>query len=447
MSTIKNKVLKFGGTSMSDANSIRKVAEIIKADNSNKIIVVSAPGKRNKTDIKVTDLLYSCFKEVEDSGNCKDSFSLIRKRFLDIVSDLKMDFDITPYLDSMEKEMSSKKSTISFCASRGEYLSALILAKYLSYKFIDAKELIHFDRSGGFDAKKTNKTIKNKLKGKTNIVVPGFYGSNSKGKVVTFSRGGSDITGAVLAKGIDADIYENWTDVDGFMMADPRIVENPLPIKILSYRELRELAYMGANVLHPASVFPVREQSIPINIRNTFNPQYPGTFIVDNYEVEDEEVITGIAGKKGFWIIYIEKSMMNNELGFARKVLSALEYYQIPFEHMPTGIDTLCVSIAEKEIQGKEKDVVKLIKKTVEPDKIEIIKDIAFIATVGKGMSRRVGTAATLFTALKNNNVNVRLIDQGSSELNIIVGVDIKDYDTAIKAIYDAFVINHNKKA
>ncbi len=434
------KVVKFGGTSMADAKSIRQVAEIIKQDKERRYVVVSAPGKRFSQDHKVTDMLYACYHDMQINGECKATFDKIRERFKGIVKDLGRGLDIDSYLDKVEKEM-LKYNSAEFCASRGEYLSAVITAEVLGYEFIDAKDVMIFDANGDFDSESTNEKVKSVLENVERAVVPGFYGGDSEGIVHTFSRGGSDVSGAVIARAVGASLYENWTDVNGFMSADPRIVDNPKPIETLSYKELRELAYMGANVLHPESIFPVRVSKIPINIRNTFCPTADGTMIVAELDEKElsKRVITGIAGKKGYSIIYIEKSMMNSELGFVRKVLAVLEYYNISIEHLPTGIDTMSIVIPDNELAGKEDVVIERIKKVVDPDHIEIKSGISLIATVGHGMSYKPGSASTLVGALAKEKINIRMIDQGSSEMNIIVGIATSDYERAIKAIYAAF--------
>ena len=434
------KVVKFGGTSMADAKSIRQVAEIIKQDKERRYVVVSAPGKRFSQDHKVTDMLYACYHDMQINGECKATFDKIRERFKGIVKDLGLGLDIDSYLDKVEEEM-LKYNSAEFCASRGEYLSAVITAEVLGYEFIDAKDVMIFDANGDFDSESTNEKVKSVLENVERAVVLGFYGGDSEGIVHTFSRGGSDVSGAVIARAVGASLYENWTDVNGFMSADPRIVDNPKPIETLSYKELRELAYMGANVLHPESIFPVRVSKIPINIRNTFCPTADGTMIVAELDEKElsKRVITGIAGKKGYSIIYIEKSMMNSELGFVRKVLAVLEYYNISIEHLPTGIDTMSIVIPDNELAGKEDVVIERIKKVVDPDHIEIKSGISLIATVGHGMSYKPGSASTLVGALAKEKINIRMIDQGSSEMNIIVGIATSDYERAIKAIYAAF--------
>jgi len=433
-------VVKFGGTSMADAKAITQVADIINQDKRRRYVVVSAPGKRFSQDHKVTDMLYACYHDLQINGECADTFNKIRERFKGIVQDLGISLDIDAYLDEVERDM-HKYNSAEFCASRGEYLSAVIVAKKLGFDFIDAKDLMIFTDNGEFEAELTNERVKQVLSKVDKAVIPGFYGADASGIVHTFSRGGSDVSGAVVARAVGASLYENWTDVNGFMSADPRIVANPKPIEKLSYKELRELAYMGANVLHPESIFPVRASGIPINIRNTFCPQADGTMIVP--ELDDSElskrVITGIAGKKGYSIVYIEKSMMNSELGFVRKVLAVLEYYNISFEHLPTGIDTMSIIIPDSELAAKEDVVVERIKSVVRPDHIEIKSGISLVATVGHGMSYKPGTASALCGALAKENINIRMIDQGSSEMNIIVGIATSDYERAINAIYHAF--------
>lgn len=437
---MKSKVVKFGGTSMATAENINKCIDIINAEPSRRFIVVSAPGKRVSSDRKITDMLYACYHEVEINGECKDTFSKIRERYIEIARDLKLNIDIEAKLDEVENGIMKYRSA-EYAASRGEYLGGIVMAAALGAEFIDAKDVIYFNHDGEFDGNVTNELLSARLLSTNNkVVIPGFYGADEQHNIRTFSRGGSDITGALVARAVKAELYENWTDVNGFMMTDPRIVEKPLSIAELSYRELRELAYMGANVLHPESIFPVRYDKIPINIKNTFEPSNPGTLIVAD-RCKDDRTITGIAGKKGYSIVFIEKSMMNSELGFARRVLSVFEYYGITFEHMPSGIDTLSVVIADSELAGKEEVVIDRLIKTVNPDHVEIMSGFSLIATVGHGMSFKPGTAARLCAALAKANVNIRMIDQGSSELNIIVCVDTDDYERAVRAIYNEFIV------
>ena len=436
------KVCKFGGTSMASAQSINQVMNIIKADESRKFIVVSAPGKRFKDDIKVTDLLYKCYDEVVMTGSCKNNFAKIRERFTEIVNDLKADIDIKTVLDETERGIEEEKSP-DFAASRGEYLSARIFAEVLGVPFLDASEIIRFDSQGNFNAAYSDDKMKTKLLPLGSAVIPGFYGKNSYGKIVTFSRGGSDVTGSIVASGVEADLYENWTDVSGFCACDPRIVPNSKIIKYLSYKELRELSYMGASVLHSESIFPVMKKRISINIKNTFKPEDVGTMIVpsEKYANLDGEIITGIAGKKDFSVLFIEKSHMNAEVGFIRRVLSIVENHNICVEHCPSGIDTLSIVVESAHLKdGVLNDIVNEIREAVSPDYVHVIENVSLVATVGHGMARKSGVAARLFSALAKENVNIQMIDQGSSELNIIVGVANSDYEKTIRAIYNEFL-------
>ncbi len=437
------KVCKFGGTSMADANAIRQVKSIIEADADRKFVVVSAPGKRFKDDIKITDMLYKCYNEVVETGSCKNSFAVIRERFKDIVSDLELDLDISSVLDKTENEINEYKSA-DFAASRGEYLSAIVVAAFLGFKFVDAAELVRFDSHGRLNQDYTDDKVSTKIGNLEKIVVPGFYGKDFQGNIKTFSRGGSDITGSIIARGVKADLYENWTDVSGFLVSDPRIVPEAKPIKQLTYKELRELSYMGAQVLHAEAIFPVMKRKIPINIKNTFKPEDKGTMIVPNemyVQGEGDDIITGIAGKKNFTVLLIEKSMMNAEVGFIRKVLSVVEHYGLCVEHLPSGIDTLSIIMDSDQLKdGVLTDLVNEIRENVNPDYVHVIENISLIATVGHGMARRLGTAATLFKALADAGINIKMIDQGSSELNIIIGVNNSDYEKCIRAIYHAFI-------
>ena len=435
------KVCKFGGTSMADAKALAQVKSIILSDPDRKYIVVSAPGKRHKQDIKITDTLYACYDELVATGAVTNKFSLIRERFVDLVNDLQLDLDIQKVLDETEKAIIENASP-DFTASRGEYLSAIVMAKYLGVEFIDAEDMVRFDSRGNLNQDYTDDKVRIRLEGVERAVIPGFYGKDYEGKIKTFSRGGSDITGSIIARGVKANLYENWTDVSGFLVCDPRIVDNPKTIKQITYKELRELAYMGASVLHPEAIFPVMKGKIMINIKNTFKPEDAGTMIVPNekYQAGGEDVITGIAGKKDFTVIFIEKSMMNAEVGFIRKVLSVLEHYGLCIEHLPSGVDTLSVVVASEQLKdGVLNDIVNEIRENVSPDYVHVIENISLIATVGHGMNRRVGTAAAIFNALAEANINIRMIDQGSSELNIIIGVANTDYEKTINTIYKAF--------
>ena len=436
------KVAKFGGSSLASAEQFKKVKEILLLDADRRIVVPSAPGKRSSTDIKVTDLFYECNRLAAGGKDIHDTFSKIVDRFHGIASELGLTVDLDKHLAEVEKNIQLGAGA-DYAASRGEYLNGILLADYMGWDFVDPKDGIFFDEEGRLDTVKTQERLGAILSEHTHAVVPGFYGCDCYGNVKTFSRGGSDITGAIVARAANADLYENWTDVSGCLMADPRIVRNPEPIRYVTYRELRELSYMGASVLHEDAIFPVRVAGIPTNIRNTNDPTAPGTVI--GYEAEDYEskyMITGIAGHKDFAIINVEKAMMNAELGFGRRVLQAIEEEGIYFEHMPSGIDTMCVVVAEESLKGKKERLVQRIHELCNPDSVEIHSGLALIATVGRGMVRARGTSAKLFNALMKAGVNVRMIDQGSSELNIIVGVDNLDYEVAVRAIYRAFVTN-----
>ena len=428
---------------MADGNVMSRVRNIIESDKDRKYVVVSAPGKRYSGDVKITDILYQCHREVEERGACGASFELIRNRFNSIVRELNIDFDINSVLDETERRINAEKDE-DFTASRGEYLSARVMAEVLGAKFIDAEDVIFFDKNGAYDAAKSDKAINDALRGAEKAVFPGFYGRGYNGKVKTFSRGGSDISGAIVARAVNATVYENWTDVSGFLACDPRIVDSPRRIKALSYKELRELSYMGANVLHSESIFPVRKANIPIHIKNTFRPEDEGTLIQPSvYYTPSGSIVTGIAGKKDFTVIFIEKSLMNYQIGFVRKVLSVLEKYNVPVEHIPSGIDTMSVVIESSALKdGKLELILQGIKEAVAPDVLRVNEDIALIATVGHGMSSSVGTSARLFKAMAEASVNVRMIDQGSSELNIIVGVKNEDCEKCIRAIYREFFGN-----
>ena len=433
-------VAKFGGSSLADASQFQKVKNIVLSNDNRRIIVPSAPGKRNAIDDKVTDLFYECNRLASKGKRIDEPFNRIRERFSEIVKELNIDIDLDSIFESINKEIQLGAGE-DYAASRGEYLNGRILAKWLGWDFVDAKEGIFFDELGRLDAERTQQELSGILESHKYVVIPGFYGSDPAGKVKTFSRGGSDITGAIVARAANADIYENWTDVDGCMMADPRIVRNPRPIRYVTYQELRELSYMGASVLHEDAIFPVRLAGIPTNIRNTNKPDEPGTII--GYEAEEydnEFMITGIAGHKDFAIINVEKTMMNSELGFGRRLLQAVEEQEISFEHMPSGIDTMCVVVHEDAIAGKKEKLMQRIHELCQPDTVEIHSGLALIATVGRGMVRAKGTSAKLLNALAKAGINIRLIDQGSSELNIIVGVDNLDFENAVRAIYRAFV-------
>lgn len=432
------KVSKFGGSSVADAAQLRKVQSIVREDPERRIVVVSAPGKRTPDDAKITDLLYRCHDCILDSTAFDSAFQTIAARYRGIVSDLGLAVEIEKHLGVVRDGM-LRSTTPDFAASRGEYLNALIVASLLGSEFVDAADIIRFDASGRLDTAKTIVAIEDRLRNSGPVVVPGFYGAKPDGSIRTFSRGGSDITGALLARGMRAEVYENWTDVSGVLMADPRIVPDPRTIPALSYRELRELAYMGANVLHEEAVFPVIDLDIPVNVRNTNLPRHPGTLIVRQVE-GPSSTITGIAGRKGYTVIGLEKNLMNREIGIGRRLLTALERQQVSFEHMPTGIDTLSLVVESSYLKGKLEPVLDEIRRECRPDRIDVFENMALIATVGRGMLHTPGVAGRLFGALAAANVNVRMIDQGSSGINIIVGVEASDFETAIQAIYKAFV-------
>ena len=433
------KVVKFGGSSLASAEQFKKVADIIHADESRRYVVPSAPGKRFKEDTKVTDMLYDCYGVASKGYDFADLFADIKARYQEIIDELGLDLSLEKEFANIEAAFRARAGR-DYAASRGEYLNGIILANYLGYEFVDAEEVIFFDTNGNLDSKKTNQVLSERLLTVDRAVVPGFYGIRPNDTIKTFSRGGSDITGSIVARAVKADLYENWTDVSGFLVADPRIIDNPKPIVTITYKELRELSYMGATVLHDESIFPVRKEGIPINIRNTNKPEDPGTMIVESTSRKPEYVITGIAGKKGFTVVSIEKDMMNSEVGFGRKVLSAFEENNISFEHMPSGIDTMTIFVHQPEFEGKEQAVISAIHRLAKPDSIELEGDLALIAVVGRGMKSTRGTAGRIFSALAHANVNVKMIDQGSSELNIIIGVSNSDFENAIKAIYDIFV-------
>ncbi len=435
------KVLKFGGSSLADAEHFRAVAEIVKSEPERRYVVASAPGKRSSKDIKVTDMLYHCYELVADEKDFSEAFDAIKERYDSIIKELGIDLDLTEVYEKIIHSFTHNAGR-DYVASRGEYLNAMILAKYLDYHFIDARKCIFFDDNGAFDAERTNTVLRGYLQKYDHAVIPGFYGSMPNGTIKTFSRGGSDITGSIVARAASATVYENWTDVSGFLMADPRIIDNPCVINTITYKELRELSYMGATVLHEDAIFPVRYSKIPINIRNTNRPEDRGTFIVPQTDDVPEHIITGVAGRVGFSTINIEKDMMNSELGFGRRVLQAIEEHGIPFEHFPSGIDTMSVVVGTKDLGKKRGDIMAAICKAVNPDNIFIEENLALIAIVGRGMVKAKGTAARIFNALANVGVNIRMIDQGSSELNIIVGVEEHDYTTALTAIYNEFVKN-----
>lgn len=430
-------VTKFGGSSLADSIHFKKVKNILESNPERKYIIPSAPGKSSFKDFKITDLLYLCHAHVKSGISLDDVFKLISERYKSIVDDLNLNLDLTSYLNIIKTDIENGAS-VDYTASRGEYLNGIILANYLNIDFIDAKDVIKFNKYGTLNIEETYVALKDNLSNHERAVIPGFYGSNEHGDIVTFSRGGSDITGALVAASINAKLYENWTDVSGFLMADPRIVNNPKKIKTITYGELRELSYMGASVLHEEAVFPVRTSGIPINIRNTNEPENEGTLIVSN-EIKHENTITGIAGKQNFTVLSIEKSMMNSELGFCRKILTILEQNGVSFENMPSGIDTVSVVISDSNLKNKTEIIVEEIKRACNPDSVVVYPNMALIATVGTGMAYTKGVASKIFTALAESDINIRMIDQGSSEINVLVGIENDDFEKGINAIYKAF--------
>lgn len=433
------KVVKFGGSSLASAEQFKKVADIILAEKSRRYVVPSAPGKRYSTDTKVTDMLYNCYGLAEKGEDFSRELEAIKARYNEIIEGLGLDLNLDDEFALVEENFKAKAGK-EYAASRGEYLNGIVLANYLGFEFIDSATVIFFKEDGTLNDKKTQKVLSAKLAETEYAVIPGFYGGNDDGTVRTFSRGGSDVTGSIVAKACHADVYENWTDVSGFMVADPRVIENPEVIDTITYRELRELSYMGASVLHEDAIFPVRKEGIPINIRNTNAPEDRGTFIVESTCKKSDFIITGIAGKKGFASVNIEKDMMNAEVGFGRKILSVFEENGLSFEHMPSGIDTLTVLIHQSEFEEKEQKILGGIHRAVQPDHIELETDLALIAVVGRGMKSVRGVSGRIFSALAHAHVNVKMIDQGSSELNIIIGVSNDEYEAAIQAIYHIFV-------
>lgn len=436
------RVCKFGGSSVADAGQLRKVRAIVESDDERRFVVPSAPGKRTPDDVKVTDLLYRAHAAAvgADPDESLDSvFDRIDERFQKIVADLGLDDDLGRELADIHDRIRDGAGA-DYTASRGEYLSGRVIARLLDRPFIDPAEIVCFDADGRFLSEETQARVAARLTHEGTGVVPGFYGAKPDGSIKTFSRGGSDMTGAIVARGVNAAVYENWTDVSGLLMTDPRIVESPRTIEELTYRELRELAYMGATVLHDEAIFPVREAGIPVQIRNTNDPDAAGTRITrGGLERPPTGRITGIAGRKDFTIIALEKTLMNAEVGFGRRLLSVLERHGISWEHIPSGVDTLTVVVKSDAIGDRLDSLLAEIRADCQPDAIEVHPGIALIATVGRGMSHAPGTAARLFGALAQAGINIRMIDQGSSELNIIVGVENSDFERTVRTIYEAF--------
>ena len=433
------KVVKFGGSSLASAEQFQKVGKIILADETRRYVVPSAPGKRYSGDTKVTDMLYQCYYAAANGENFDGMLKQIKARYNEIIGGLNLKLSLDKEFETIAENFKNKAGS-DYAASRGEYLNGIVMSAYLGFPFVDSAEVVRFNENGDFDSEKTDELLRAKLAEMPKAVIPGFYGAYEDGRVKTFSRGGSDITGSIVARAVEADLYENWTDVSGFLVTDPRLIENPETIDVITYRELRELSYMGATVLHEDAIFPVRKAGIPINIRNTNRPEDKGPMIVASTCHKPHYTITGIAGKKGFVAVNIEKDMMNSEIGFGRKVLEEFEKQGISFEHIPSGIDTMSIIVHQDEFEEKEQQVLAGIQRAVNPDYLEVEGDMALVAVVGRAMKSNRGTAGRIFSALAHANVNVKMIDQGSSEWNIIVGVRNEDFEKAIKAIYDIFI-------
>ena len=436
------KVLKFGGSSLADAHQFAKVKSIVDADESRRVVIVSAPGKRFKDDHKITDLLYLCAAHIKYGVSCADIFAMIRERYEEIIHECSLKLDLSKDFDALWEKMQSGISKDEL-ASRGEYFSARLMAEFLGYDFLDAALWVKFNYDGSVDREASYEALRRAADGRR-VVIPGFYGAMPDGHIKTFSRGGSDITGALAAAALDADVYENWTDVSGILMADPRIVDSPAPIQRVTYNELRELSYIGAQVLHEGTVFPVREKNIPLNIRNTNAPDHPGTMIRESFDEPEEKAdssfITGIAGRKNFSVITITKNGMSNEVGVLRRVLEILEKYQLVVEYLPSGIDSVSLVVAADKLRPCQYQILGEIQKALKPDTIHVTEDMAIVAAVGRKMAFKPGISGKIFAALGENGINIRMITQGPEELNIIVGVDNKDFAGAIRVLYDSFV-------
>ncbi len=432
------KVCKFGGSSLANAEQFEKVKAIVEADKERKFIVPSAPGRRNDKDFKITDILYLCHEHVKKSVNMDYIYSMLEDRYSELVSDLGLSLNIEYELAEIKKEILNGASA-DYCASRGEYLCSLILSEYLNMPVVNPEELIVIRSDGKLDGKLSYEKISDVLSVYDSAVIPGFYGATKQGRIKTFSRGGSDISGAIIARGVNADIYENWTDVSGFMMADPRIVGKEKGILELTFKELRELSYMGANVFHEEAIFPVYNSGISINIRNTNKPEDAGTMIVDSRDIHKYGAVTGITAKKNFTVIAIEKTLMHKEKSFFSDVIAILNKHDVKFENIPSSIDSISVVISDEEIADKLDQLIEDIEITLAPDSVQALPNMALVAVVGAGMVRTKGMAAKIFTAFADAGVNIRMINQGSNELSIIIGVENDDVDNAIKGIFKAF--------
>ena len=435
------KVTKFGGSSMADAGQYQKVRDILMADPERRVVIVSAAGKRHSKDHKITDLLYLCHAHTQYGVACDPVFEMITSRYLEIRDELGIQLDLEPEFAELKKRLDAKQVSQDEMASRGEYFSAKLMAAYLGFQFVDAADWIYFNIDGTVDMKKSYAALRSKVSGQ-GVVIPGFYGVMPDGSIHTFSRGGSDITGSLAAAALDADVYENWTDVSGILMADPRIVDNPQPIAEVTYEELRELAYAGANVLHEGAIFPVREKNIPLNIRNTNAPEAPGTMICGQFEheVDPHRIITGIAGKKDFSIITVFKRGLTAQVGIRRKILSVLEKHSVSVEFLPNGIDNVSLVIPTATLTPHLYAVLADLQQEISPDNITVQDQIAIVTAVGHQMAFRPGVSGRIFAALGQANINIRMISQGPDELNIIFGVENKDYANAIRILYNSFI-------
>ena len=436
------KVLKFGGSSMADARQFEKVKSIVQADPARRVVIVSAAGKRFSDDHKLTDLLYLCHAHLKYGVSCDNVFDMIRSRYMEIRDDLGLQTDLETEFDALRRKM-DKGISQDELVSRGEYFAAQLMADYLGYDFLDSELWLKFNLDGTVDQETSYEALSRAASGRR-VVIPGFYGAMPDGTIKTFTRGGSDITGALAAAALNADVYENWTDVSGFLMADPRIVSDPLPIERITYSELRELSYIGAQVLHEGTIFPVREKNIPLNIRNTNQPDHPGTMIRESFdeleESKDSSFITGIAGRKDFSVITITKNGMSNEVGTLRRILEILEKYQLVVEYLPSGIDSVSLVVAADKLRPCQYQILGEIQKNLKPDTIHVTEDMAIVAAVGRKMAFKPGISGKIFAALGENGIHIRMITQGPEELNIIVGVDNKDFAGAIRVLYNSFV-------
>ncbi len=438
---IHMKVVKFGGSSMADAGQYRKIRDILQADPERKVVVVSAAGKRTKDDHKITDLLYLCHAHTQYGVDCSGIFEMISSRYLQIRDDLNIDLDLETEFADFKQRIDRKELNADEIASRGEYFSAKLMAAYLGFQFIDSADWVKFNFDGTVDQEATYEALQDKVVQGIGAVIPGFYGLMPDGHIRTFSRGGSDITGALAAAALDADVYENWTDVSGILMADPRLVENPMAIPQVTYDELRELSYSGASVLHEDAIFPVREKNIPLNIRNTNDPEAPGTMIQESFqgEYDSDRFITGITGKKDFTIISLSKRGMSNQVGVLHKVLTILVRHNLSVDYVPNGIDNVSIVLPTESIASKLYNVLGEIQTEVEPDTLDVHDQIAIVAAVGRQMACRPGISGKLFAALGEAGINIRMINQGPDELNIIFGVDNRDFKKAIQVLYSSF--------